>query len=118
MRVMWWVLFSAVLIASPCGGAEVTTLRVASLMLKPVVAVSYNRKVNILMDDLTCHDYSLDIIDTSFESLTKTFESLVANIDGVREILKDKVTLYVRQLDEQYQDVLGLLESENRRLPS
>lgn len=36
VRVTWWVLFLTGLVAPVCGGAEVATLRVASLMVKPV----------------------------------------------------------------------------------
>ncbi|MBN1559409.1 polysaccharide pyruvyl transferase family protein [candidate division KSB1 bacterium] len=89
--------------------ARLHAVLLSTLMFKPVMAIAYNNKVNILMNDLTCHDYSIDIAKATFETLKNTFISLRTNMTSVRETIRRQVTLYVQQLDDQYRSVFKLL---------
>ncbi|RQW05767.1 hypothetical protein EH222_09610 [candidate division KSB1 bacterium] len=89
--------------------ARLHAVLLSTLMLKPVVAISYNRKVDILMRDLGCHEYSIDIAKTSLTSFKERFTDLCNNIIPVRELIHRQVDSYVQQLDEQYRNVFRLV---------
>jgi polysaccharide pyruvyl transferase WcaK-like protein len=80
----------------------------STLMFKPVVAISYEKKVEILMNDLSCQDYTLDLPQITLESLKTTFNAIVANRGSVTKVLEDKVSSFVQQLDAQYKYILNI----------
>jgi polysaccharide pyruvyl transferase WcaK-like protein len=76
------------------------------LCLKPVLAISYDRKVTRYMQDMEQTDYCLDIHDLEADSLLKTFESFCLSQDALRAILKRRTHAYRTELGLQYNDLV------------
>ncbi len=79
----------------------------AHLMNKPVLAISYDRKVTTHMEELEQLDYCVDIHDFSSESLTNKFDALISDKNNIKTILNKKVAEYKKSLDTQYDEVLS-----------
>ena len=74
----------------------------SNVMIKPALAISYERKVNTHMDEMGQSDFCLDIHDFDADMLWSTFVNLVAKSDDVKGCLHDKIKEYLRQLEQQY----------------
>lgn len=70
---------------------------------KPVLAVSYHRKVNMLMADTGQKDYCLSIEDFDVDTLKARFIALEANKDKIKQQLETRIQQYRSQLDQQYE---------------
>lgn len=77
------------------------------LMQKPVLAISYDRKVDTHMKDAGFSDYCIDIHSADLGSMKRTFDSLIAHSQIVTSALKVMNENYSHQLDLQYDHVLG-----------
>jgi polysaccharide pyruvyl transferase WcaK-like protein len=77
------------------------------LCLKPVLAISYDRKVTRYMRDMEQANYCLDIHNLEADSLLKTFESFLLCQDALRAILERRTRAYRTELRSQYDDLVG-----------
>jgi len=77
------------------------------MLHKPVLAISYNRKVNVLMADMGLSDYCIDLSQLDMDSVIEGFKSLESNKDDVVKQIASKVSCYKRALAEQYDHVFG-----------
>jgi len=78
------------------------------LLCIPVLAISYDRKVDTHMADMGLPEYCLDIHSLETVSLLKSFESLTMNADRIKLSLKEKAADYACALKRQYDFVLGM----------
>jgi polysaccharide pyruvyl transferase WcaK-like protein len=78
------------------------------LLCIPVLAISYDRKVDTHMTDMGLSEYCLDIHNLETVSLIKSFESLTMNSDRIKLSLKEKAADYACALKRQYDFVLGM----------
>jgi polysaccharide pyruvyl transferase WcaK-like protein len=77
------------------------------LLCIPVLAVSYDRKVDTHMRDMGLSEYCLDIHNLETLSLLKAFELLTMNAGLIRSELKNRHVDYAHALERQYDFVLG-----------
>ncbi|MBV8899973.1 MAG: polysaccharide pyruvyl transferase family protein, partial [Verrucomicrobia bacterium] len=75
------------------------------LCLRPVLAISYDRKVTRHMNDMEQANYCLDFHTLDVAQLVKTFESLALRRDAVTAILKRRTHAYRTELKSQYDDL-------------
>lgn len=80
----------------------------AHLMAKPVLAISYDRKVDTYMQDLGFFRYRFDIYDFDVDSLGKAFDGMVNDVPAIEEGLKKIGTEYSSLLNKQYDKLLGI----------
>jgi polysaccharide pyruvyl transferase WcaK-like protein len=79
----------------------------SQLLCIPVLAVSYDRKVDTHMADMGLSEYCLDIHSLETVSLLASFESLTTNADRIKSSLKEKTADFARALERQYEFLLG-----------
>jgi polysaccharide pyruvyl transferase WcaK-like protein len=79
------------------------------LMHKPVLGISYHQKTDELMRDLGQADYLLDVSRLDSQKLIGRFQGLQANRTRVREQLFWRISEYGRALEQQYDQILGLV---------
>lgn len=72
------------------------------LLHKPVVALSYHRKINELMADTGQSEYCLSIADFQVETLQERFTSLETNSAKASAQISERVSTYQSALNEQY----------------
>jgi polysaccharide pyruvyl transferase WcaK-like protein len=77
----------------------------SALMKKPVLALSYNPKVNSLMKDIGLSEYCLNIDQFDCRAGLKIFGQIEALRETIEERLTEKVSSYRRSLDMQYRQV-------------
>jgi len=80
------------------------------LMRKPVVAVSYSRKVRVLMEALGCPELCLDVDQVTLDELEAKLDDAIARRAEIAALENEKVTEWVEMLDRQYLDILALLD--------
>jgi polysaccharide pyruvyl transferase WcaK-like protein len=74
--------------------------------LLPVLAISYDRKVDTYMADLGLSEYSVDIHDVTTDSLVEVFEALTEDSESIRSTLLEINDRFARDLQHQYDVVL------------
>ena len=79
----------------------------SQLLCIPVLAVSYDRKVDTHMADMGLSEYCLDIHSLETVSLIASFESLTTNADRIKASMKEKTADFARALESQYEFLLG-----------
>jgi len=99
-------LFSLLSVADYVVASRLHGVLLAHLFLKPVLAISYDRKVDTYMKDICVHEYCLDIHNFGLNTLMCTFEEMVSNADRIESRLKEAGAEYVRLLGHQYDIVL------------
>jgi polysaccharide pyruvyl transferase WcaK-like protein len=72
------------------------------LMYKPVLAISYLKKVDLTMSDMGLSEYCLDVNQIDLPSLIMKFQLLESNAEAITIQIKDKVSSYTKALDDQY----------------
>lgn len=77
------------------------------MLHKPVLAISYNRKVSVLMADMGLSDYCIDLSQLDMHSVREGFKSLESNKDDVVKQIASKESCYKWALVEQYDRVFG-----------
>lgn len=77
------------------------------LLALPVLAISYDRKVDTYMRDMEMADYCLDIHRLEATSLFNAFQELTINQDKIKMRLTQKKKDYARALEKQYDFVLN-----------
>ncbi|MGB5694178.1 MAG: polysaccharide pyruvyl transferase family protein [Polyangiales bacterium] len=78
----------------------------------PVLAISYDRKVDTYMEDLGLSEHCVDIHDIATDSLVEAFEALTEQSRSIRSTLRDINDRCARDLQRQYDVVLA--QGENR----
>jgi polysaccharide pyruvyl transferase WcaK-like protein len=73
----------------------------------PVLAISYDRKVDTHMEDLGLSNHSVDIHDLTVDSLVEAFEALTEESESIRSTLLEINHRYARELQHQYDVALG-----------
>jgi polysaccharide pyruvyl transferase WcaK-like protein len=76
------------------------------LLLKPVIAISYDRKVEAHMRDLHQLPYHFDIRGVSTPQLCESFALLEANAAQVRAEVNKSISTFRIQLDSQYEQLV------------
>jgi polysaccharide pyruvyl transferase WcaK-like protein len=74
----------------------------SNLCCLPVLAISYDRKVDTYMADAGFPEYSMDIHNIEINSLLKNFESLTTNSGFIQSRLMDNNNSYAYDLKCQY----------------
>ena len=77
------------------------------LINRPVLAISYDSKVDTYMSDMELSEYCMDIHKFEKTELLKSFIAMTKNKDIIKKKLKEKVSLYSRKLDTQYDHIFG-----------
>lgn len=77
----------------------------------PVLAISYDHKVDVHMTDIGQNDYSLNIDEVVAEMLIERFNALEAVRERESAHLASAVQLYREQVDEQYDRLFGAAQS-------
>jgi polysaccharide pyruvyl transferase WcaK-like protein len=77
------------------------------LINKPVLALSYHPKIDVLMADTGQSDYCLPIGDFDIDALKDRFTSLVLNCETVKDQLAKRTREYRAALEEQYDHIFG-----------
>ena len=77
------------------------------LLSLPVMAISYDRKVDTYMQDMGMADYCVDIHKLDAKLLSTKFEALRLNQQDIRSQLAEKKAVYARDLQAQYERVLS-----------
>ena len=75
------------------------------LLNVPILAIAHHSKVAKLMDDFRLAEYCVDIQTFNADVLTKMFERLVANIRNIKASVPEKVELYRRNLQTQFDNL-------------
>ena len=83
----------------------------------PVLAISYDRKVDTYMEDVGLSELCLDIHDTTAGSLLEAFEALTEKSNSIRATLSRVNERYARDLQYQYDVVLGQGAGREKGLP-
>jgi polysaccharide pyruvyl transferase WcaK-like protein len=77
------------------------------ILYKPVLAISYHRKVDTLMSEMCLSEYCLDINHISFENIIDKFSDLTKNRYIIESNIKEKISNYRILLNDQYYKILG-----------
>lgn len=78
------------------------------LAKKPVIAISYDRKVSTYMREAGFQDYCFDIDKLNIEFLMKSFEDMVCQASKIEARLEQLAIDYTKMLGSQYKSVLEL----------
>ncbi len=98
-------------------GSRLHGLLLSFLSGKPALAVSYDRKVKCLMDDLGQTAYCLDIRSFKSDDLLRLFAALRTNRDTVVPAVAATCRGYERVLQQQYSDIKRFLAGRSPDLP-
>jgi polysaccharide pyruvyl transferase WcaK-like protein len=79
----------------------------AHLLAIPVLAISYDRKIDTHMAEMGCSEYCLDLHRVELDGLLARLEALTAAASPIREALAARRTAYAGALETQYDAVLG-----------
>jgi polysaccharide pyruvyl transferase WcaK-like protein len=83
------------------------SLLLATIVNKPVLALSYHEKIDMLMQDTGQAKYCLPIGDFEVESLIERFIELEANCTTIKSQLAQKTQEYRAALDQQYEYIFN-----------
>jgi polysaccharide pyruvyl transferase WcaK-like protein len=81
----------------------------AHLMNRPVLAISYDRKVMTHMEDVEQSEYCIDIHNFKLESLVEKFSTLMSQTHLCRSIIFSKASEFKSRLDLQYDQIFRQL---------
>jgi polysaccharide pyruvyl transferase WcaK-like protein len=81
----------------------------STLVSKPVLAISCNKKVTTLMNDLGLKEFIIDVNHIEYETLIVVFKKLYQLKSEVGKQLQDTIDKYQIKLHEQYQKISSLL---------
>jgi polysaccharide pyruvyl transferase WcaK-like protein len=90
-------------------GSRLHALILAALAARPLVAVSYARKVEQLMTDLELGDYVLDVNSVQPEALTQLVRRAIAERDVLSLRLHSILARYQKELAAEYLNVVALV---------
>ena len=78
----------------------------ALVLNKPVIAISFHKKCDSLMDQMGLTDYCEDIHHLSADSLIERFVQVEENAQMLKDLIKRKVEQQRQALEEQYRIIL------------
>lgn len=84
------------------------------LLHKPVLGISFERKVDAHMEDMDQLQYRVDIRDHRLEDLTTRFEAMERNADLERSRIAERVADRRAQLDAQYDSLIQIARTVSR----
>jgi polysaccharide pyruvyl transferase WcaK-like protein len=70
---------------------------------KPVIAISFHQKCESLMAEMGLSAYCLDINTLRTDALIDAFSRAKSNSQNIRTLIRNKVAILQRELDEQYE---------------
>ena len=85
------------------------------VLRKPVLGISYERKVGDLMSDMGQGDYHLPMDQADVREMIRLFQALEQNRDSIIKHLGEVVSEYRCSLARQYEYVFGRFAGEARR---
>ena len=74
----------------------------ASLLNKPVIAITFHHKCASLMEEMGLSDYCHDINDMNADRLMAQFQDMERNAEKLKAVIRQKVEQSRKALDEQY----------------
>lgn len=77
------------------------------LALKPVLAISYDRKVDTYMDDMGFSEYCVDIHAINADMLFVKFQKITSEADNIIEEIQKSGMHYADELNQQYDLLFG-----------
>lgn len=77
------------------------------LLNRPVLAISYDRKVTTYMEDVGQSEFCLDIHHSDPQLLTKTFDVLSLKQESVRNQIAEKMAEFKQSLSIQFDEILN-----------
>lgn len=83
------------------------------ILLKPVLAISFDRKVDTHMEDMGQTEYLLNIRDFTNTDLSSKFKLMVSNAEGIQKKIKENLVEPKRCLESQYKLLASLINNEN-----
>ena len=83
----------------------------SQLLNKPVMAISYHPKIDLLMADTGQAEYCLQIDNFDVDTLKERFTALEANRDSIKQQLAKRTQEYREALNEQYERLFGNWQS-------
>jgi|WetSurMetagenome_2_1015567.scaffolds.fasta_scaffold13629_4 polysaccharide pyruvyl transferase WcaK-like protein len=95
--LMSQILDTDIVIASRLHG-----VLLSHLVHKPVLAISYEKKIDTHMDDMGMSEFCLNLNQVSLPILKTRFQQLESSRDIVAGQLADKISSYQKALQEQY----------------
>ncbi|HEX5194068.1 MAG TPA: polysaccharide pyruvyl transferase family protein [Solirubrobacteraceae bacterium] len=87
----------------------------ATMLDKPVIAISFHHKCESLMREMHLSDYCHDIDQMDADRLIDQFQALERNRDAVTETIGQQVTAARAALDEQYELLFGAAASSSTK---
>jgi polysaccharide pyruvyl transferase WcaK-like protein len=87
----------------------------AHILGKPVLAISYDRKVGTHMHDVGQGQYVLDLTRINSIDLVSCFQDLVGEAETIRGIVRSHVLRFQESVDKQFEHLSKLLETVNNR---
>lgn len=95
--LMLQILDTDIVIASRLHG-----VLLSHLLHKPVLAISYEKKIDTHMDDMGMSEFCLNLNQVSLPILKTRFQQLESNRDTITGKLANKTSSYQKALQEQY----------------
>jgi polysaccharide pyruvyl transferase WcaK-like protein len=86
------------------------SILLATLVNKPVLALSYHEKVDVLMHDTGQAEYRLSIDDFDVDTLIERFTALETNRGTIEKQLTQNTQQYRAALDEQYERIFSIIK--------
>lgn len=83
------------------------TVLLTTLVTKPVLALSYHDKIDVLMQDTGQAEYCLPIDAFEVDTLIERFTALEANQSAIKEQMVAKINEYRMALDKQYEHIFS-----------
>lgn len=74
----------------------------------PVLALSHDPKVDIHMANNGQKDFCLNIEEFNADTISEAFSRVVSSEKTIKDVLRDKISMYTALLDEQYDHVFRL----------
>lgn len=86
------------------------------LIAKPVLAVSYDRKVDAHMHEIGQAEFRVDIHDTTADELLQRFDRLCRSMDCISARLRKQAETNKAQLEEQYDTIFGTVRLDRANM--
>lgn len=85
---------------------------ISHILRKPVLAISFDRKVDTHMQDIGQNEYILDIHTFSQTELLDKFNSLISNTEKIKSILAENIIESENLIREQYNKLTSIIDTE------
>ena len=82
---------------------------ISHLLNRPVIAISYNRKVNTHMNNMSLSQYCLNIHEFQTEQICKIFDNIISNFEQIKNNISKNINENSNLLKEQYNRLKHIL---------